>query len=166
MSEEIKMEEIKVKYSNKKIWIIFIFSFAVIGLGVLILVNTPFVLLGWYIILIITAAMLLYIWHLKNYHPRLIINNQGVYDLTLKVGMIPWHDIQNAYIRKNFFQTFICLELKNTEYYLSKLNPLMKKAVKVNVKFGFTPLSINLSGLSADADQILDVVLNMSVAKK
>lgn len=159
------MEEIKIKNSRIKYLFVLIGAFGFVACGLFLVVKTDAVWVGWMSILFFGSMIPLFIWQLKDTAARLIINDQGVYDRTLKVGMIPWHDIQNAFIKEIAGNSFVCLELKNTEHYLSKLNPLMKAAVNANIKLGFTPLSLNLSGVNADANQILEVVIKMSAAR-
>ena len=94
--------------------------------------------------------------------PRLTLTATGVSDRALKLGEIPWRDIEGAYLRSVRGSEFICLQLRNTDDYLARLSPLMRRLLGTNTALGFTPISLNLTGLKADINEILAIVLAQS----
>jgi hypothetical protein len=97
--------------------------------------------------------------------PRLVLDNEGVLDRSLWVGLIPWHDIVGAYVVRMGRHSFVCLELRDEDKYVSRLSPFVRALTRLNEKFGFTRLSINLSNTDADPYMVLAIVLKMSGAK-
>lgn len=158
------MEKVEIKTSVTKYLILLIPTFGFVGGGIFLVVLGESRMIGWMSIIFFGSMIPLFIWQIFDSRPRLIIDQDGVYDKTLKVGLIPWTDIETAYIKSIQGNSFVCLSLKNTDAYLDKLSPLMRAATKANEKLGFTPLSLNLSGLKVDPVQVLDVVLKNSQA--
>ncbi|WP_223649161.1 STM3941 family protein [Hymenobacter psoromatis] len=99
--------------------------------------------------------------------PRLTLTATGMTDRSLKLGEIPWRDIEGAYLRSVYLRSvrgseFICLQLRNTDDYLARLSPMMRRLLGTNTALGFTPISLNLTGLKADTNEILAIVLAQS----
>jgi hypothetical protein len=51
------------------------------------------------------------------------------------------------------------MKLRNTDEYLQHLSPFKRKMAKANAALGFTPLSLNLSGVKAKPEEVLELVL-------
>ena len=91
-------------------------------------------------------------------HPRLKISNTGITDYTQKIGEILWSDIDSAYLRSAGHSTFICLKLRDLNKYLVKIPRLSKWLNLPNRTLGFTPITLNLSGVKADSQEILTTI--------
>ena len=135
----------------------------------LVVKFTDDLLLIWGSIIGFSPMIIISLWHLFDTKPRLVFDDEGVFDRTLGVGKIAWHDIDDAYIKTlRHCPPFICLVLKNTDEYINRRKPFWRAITKgkhMNV-LGITPLSLNLSGISEDPREILSLVLKMSQAKK
>lgn len=160
------MERIEIKSSRLKYILLLITAMGFVVCGVFLLSQSGPMWVGWMSIVFFGSMIPLFAWQLFDTRPRLIIDGEGVLDRTLKIGKILWSDISGAYLREIKGNSFICLELENEEKYLTKLSPLMRAATSANVKLGFTPISLNLSGVDTDAFQLLEVVLKMSEASR
>lgn len=68
---------------------------------------------GWATILFFGAGAALFIRQLFDARPRLTINEQGIDDRTLGVGLIPWSEITNAYVKSIKGNDFVCLILRD-----------------------------------------------------
>lgn len=158
------MEKIVIKTSRLKYTFLLIAAIGFVACGVFLLNQSGPKWVSWMSIIFFGSMIPLFTWQLFDSRPRLILDEEGVLDRTLKIGKISWNDISGAYLKEIKGNNFICLELKNEETYLTKLSPLMRVATSANVKLGFTPLSLNLSGVNTDAHQVLEVVLKMSAA--
>ena len=82
------------------------------------------------------------------------------------VGLIPWAEIENAYVKSIERNDFICLEVRDPNLWLHKLSPVQKAMVSTNMKLGFTQLNVNLSGVNVSTQQIHELILKMSAARK
>src|SRR5206468_1849905 len=98
--------------------------------------------------------------------PRLVIDDFGIYDRTLKIGRIPWAEITGAQVRSVHGNDFVCLAVRDPKIFLHQLSLAQKALVKVNRALGFSELNINLSGVKADTAQIYDLILKMSEAAR
>ncbi len=160
----MNMTYIEIKTSRIKYILLLMITIGFVAGGIFILMNNGPVWVGWMSIVFFGSGIPLFIWQIADSRPRLIIDDEGVNDRTLGVGKILWKDIDGAYLKSIQNNDFICLQLNNTKKYLGKLSPIKQATASANEKLGFTPLSLNLSGVSVDADQVLELVLKMSKA--
>lgn len=116
---------------------------------------------GWLCMVFFGSCAMIFVWQLIDSRPRLVIDDKGVMDRTLGLGVIPWSEMEGAYLKSIHGQDFVCLELRNTDRWLERLSPLKRKLTSANVALGFAPINLNLSGVSADAGQVLQLILKM-----
>ena len=105
------------------------------------------------------ACALVFLWQLFDRRPRLIIDDIGVFDRTLRVGRIPWDDIEDASLASIQGQAFICLSLRDEAQWVAKLPPLQRRLVGANRALGFSGLNLNLSGVDVDPSAVLALIL-------
>ena len=117
--------------------------------------------IGWMSVIVFGSGVPLFAWQLFDSRPRLVIDEQGILDRTLGVGVIPWSEITCAYVKSIQSNDFICLEVRNPERWLARLSPVKRAMVSANEALGFTVLNVNLSGVAADTSQILELILKM-----
>ena len=94
--------------------------------------------------------------------PRLKISNSGVTDYTQKIGEILWTDINKVYLRSTGHSTFICLELRDLDKYLVKTSSFSKWLNRPDRVLGFTPITLNLSGVKVDSQEILSTIKTLA----
>ena len=104
------------------------------------------------------ALIPLFVWQLVDTRPILVIDDAGVLVKTLGVGRIPWEEITGAHKRGG---TCVCLDLIDAEKYVSKLNAVRRVTIKMNVKFGYSPILVNLLGTKNNPDQVIELILKM-----
>ncbi|MEZ5330274.1 MAG: STM3941 family protein [Verrucomicrobiales bacterium] len=75
------------------------------------------------------------------------------------MGRIPWSEIQGAYIRTISGNDFICLEVRCPEQYISEAKGIKQALANVNRALGFTPVSLNLSGVAVDTADVLEFII-------
>ena len=121
--------------------------------------NTSDAWIGWMSIVFFGAGIPLFAWQLIDSRPRLVIDNQGILDRTLGVGVIPWPEITGAYLKSIQGNSFICLEVRDPERWLGQLSPVKRAMVSANEALGFTVLNLNLSAVAAEPSQILELIL-------
>jgi hypothetical protein len=121
---------------------------------------------GWPSIIFFGAAIPLFIWQIFDRRPRLTINELGINDRTMGVGLIPWSEITDAYIKSIRGNNFICLVARNPEMWTSKFSAAKKAMIKTNKALGFSELNVNLSGTSARPEEIHELILKLSAASQ
>jgi hypothetical protein len=137
-------------------------SVAFVVMGIWIIMKTGNWALGLVTILFFGTGIAVGVWQLLDTRPRLQITDAGILDRTLGVGLIPWADITGAYINSVNREYFICLNLRDEQAYLSRLSPLKRKLAGANEALGFTPISVNLSGVDLNPEQLLEYILKQS----
>jgi hypothetical protein len=160
------MKKVEIRASKRKSLSHLIAIFGFVACGVFFVVQGKSVWVGWSSICFFGSMIPSVVGQLINSRPRLIIDEFGVVDRTLTVGKFLWFDIDNAYLININGNHFICLVLKDTNKYLERANPFMRNMAIVNRKLGFTPFSLNLSGVDADPYQVLDIVIKSSQSAK
>jgi hypothetical protein len=82
--------------------------------------------------------------------PIIILDEQGVFDRRLKVGVIEWDDIRRIRSYSLSGAEYISLELHNAKKYESR-RPLWLGAIsQVQRLFGMTSIAISTNGLDVD----------------
>ena len=117
---------------------------------------------AWLCLAFFAPGVPVFIIQLFDTKPRLIISDYGIYDRTLKVGTIPWSDITGAYIKSVRPTTvdFICLELRNPDFWYEKILPVRRAMVEFNFNRGFAMLNVNLSNLAIGTDEAFKLILD------
>jgi hypothetical protein len=115
--------------------------------------------MAWGCISFFGGCALVSLWQLLDARPRLVVDEDGIYDRTLHVGRIGWGDIKGAYLKSIQDHDFICLVLFDDEEYVRRLPPLLRSMVQLNESLGFTPISINLTGIHGQTEQLLELIL-------
>ena len=123
-------------------------------------------MVGWSGLVFFGACAVVGVWQLRESGPRLTIDDDGILDRTLKVGVIAWEDIEGAAVGRVRRNPFIALALRDPAKYTSRLSPLMQRLVKANVALGFPPLSLNLTGLDADPERVAELVMKECMVRR
>lgn len=149
----------EIKSSRWQYMVLLIASLGFVATGVFLLTTAAPAVVGWAAIVFFGACSLVFVWAMVESRPRLIISDEGVFDRTLGIGLIPWQDIQGAYVKSVLGNDFICLSLTRPEKYLGQLGSAKRSMVSANEALGFTPFSLNLSGLDVDTSQVFELVM-------
>jgi hypothetical protein len=148
--------------SRKRYALLVLAGLAFVAMGVFLIVEKDAWALGIVTIVFFGAGVAVGVRQFADTRPRLQVTDEGILDRTLGVGLIPWTDIADAYVRSVNQEYFICLFLHNEQAYLDLLSPLKRKLASANEALGFTALSINLSGVDLDPHQLLEYILKQS----
>jgi hypothetical protein len=160
------MTTIEIKSSRGKYIALLIGSIGFVAGGAFILLIDGPMLIGWMSIIIFGASIPLFTWQIFDRRPRLKIDDTGILDRTLGVGKIAWDDINDAFVKSIHSNDFVCLKLTDPEKYVGKLNSIKKAMTKANEKLGFTPISLNLSGVAVNTHEILELIMKTIEIKK
>lgn len=89
---------------------------------------------------------------------RIIINDEGIFDRTLDVGVIEWRDIEEVYLQSVSGSVFIPLVLEDSNKYLRRTSKTKAKIAAYNEYFGFETVNLNLSGVKTNGEDILEII--------
>ncbi len=90
----------------------------------------------------------------------LILDDEGVLDERLKVGVIRWLDIKRAYRRGFGSADYICLEVYEGDSYISKRSMLIRLIWFLTRWSGLKRFSIITNGLNIDPDWLFDFIIS------
>jgi hypothetical protein len=155
------MDSIVIGNSRLKYIVLSIGSLGFVAGGIFLALRPTLYeqLAGWPAILFFGACAIVGIRQVADTTPRLVINESGVFDRTLGIGVIKWSDIEGAVVQSIHQNPFICLKLRNEDSYLTKLTSTGRALVAANIQLGFSAINLNLSGVDADADAICALIL-------
>jgi hypothetical protein len=162
------MTPISIKASRLKYTLLLIVSIGFVAGGVFIVGHSASdeAWIGWMNIVFFGAGIPLFSWQILDARPRLVIDDRGVFDRTLGVGVIPWSEITGAYVKSISGNDFICLELRDATPWLQRLSPTKRAIVSANEALGFSVLNLNLSGVAADALQVQELIVKMAASRQ
>ena len=86
--------------------------------------------------------------------PQVVVDDQGIEDRRMKIGVIPWQDIRSLSIGSVNSAKFLCVDLVDPEKYLSRLPPWKRRLAAANEALGFSALSISFAGLSPGLNEV------------
>jgi hypothetical protein len=151
------VEKVEIKNSRWKYWTFLFISLGFVAAGIGMVFDGE--IYGWTGILLFGGCALVFIRQLIDSRTRLIIDQNGIFDRTMGVGIIHWEEIENAYVMSISGNDFICLELTNPEKYTRKLSKVKQALASANHSLGVTDLSLNLSGVDASTEDVFEVVI-------
>jgi hypothetical protein len=161
------METLVISNSRWRYTLMLFVAVAFVAIGIFLVKNADTTFetwAGWPAIVFFSAAIPIYIWQIIDRRPRLTINERGINDRTMGVGLIPWSEITDSYVKSIKGNHFICLVARNPEMWTSKFSAAKKAMIKANKALGFTELNVNLSGTSAQSQEIHELILKLSAA--
>lgn len=119
---------------------------------------------GWLGIAFFGAGIPIFLRQIVDSRPRLVLDEQGIFDRTLGVGVIPWTEITGATLRAVHFNHFICLEVRDPQRWTSQRSFLKRLFALGNRAMGYSELNINLSAIAADPKKVYELVLKQVIA--
>ncbi|QNH63488.1 STM3941 family protein [Hymenobacter sediminicola] len=157
------MAEDLIYYNSRKRYaLLALAGLAFVAMGVFMIVTEGKWGLGLVTIAFFGACAAVGAWQFFDTRPRLQISDEGILDRTLGVGLIPWADITGAYVQSINQEFFICLQVRDEQAYSSRLSPLKRRLASANKALGFTMLSVNLSGVDLNPEQLLEYIIKQS----
>lgn len=164
------MDTLVIRSATRKYLVALLGSLAFVVAGILVLLaqapeespRTLAILGAWLCIIVFGGGALVFVSRLMDPRPRVVVDSRGILDRTLGVGLIPWSDIKAAYRSSIGSQDAILLELRDPETYLARLSPsrrAMRALAAEKDVLGFTPLSVNLSWVDANSQEVLKLIL-------
>jgi hypothetical protein len=143
------VEPIVLRTARQKLLLLLVVSLAFVAVGLWSVRDRKW--MGLAPAIFFGGCALVFIRELLDTRPRIVIDDVGVFDRTLKVGVISWDDILDAEGLSKSGQPFIALRLRNEAKYTDRLSPGYRRLVQLQHAIGFATLNLNLSTLSSNA---------------
>ena len=96
--------------------------------------------------------------------PRLTLDETGVHDRSLGVGVIEWADIVSAEPYGVAKKPFIGLELRDPAKYIARASTFKRLLARLNSGSGMPAFSVNLVGLDADPMEVANLIMSRCVS--
>jgi hypothetical protein len=153
------MDAIVFQTSPTKWIALMIGSLAFVALGLWLALSGSSVVIGWINVAFFGACSVIYIRHLADRRPRIVVDECGVTDNLLGVGCIEWADVVGAELRFVRGSPILSLELRDPSKYVIRLSPFMRRMTAANKVLGFTEISLSLVGLASDPTAVARVII-------
>jgi hypothetical protein len=163
------MEPIVVGPARGKIVVLLVASLGFVVGGVIMLLVSHRALdrlAGIASIAFFGACTLLLAKELVDARPRLVIDDSGVFDRTLLVGIIAWDDIVDAEVVTIARQQLIALRLRDPKKYTARLGPVHQRLVTLNEKMGHQPLNLKVGALDVDPHTLAAMIVREAEARR
>jgi len=152
------MERVVIAASSKRWLVLLLGASCFVVVGVLLVVSARGPLVGWLNIVFFGGCGIVFALQAFDRRPRIVIDDRGIFDRTLRVGTIDWADIRRVSLKRSQGQAFICLDLADPPKYTQRLSPLLRRIVQLNRKLGFTDLSLNLVGTTVSPERVEELL--------
>lgn len=139
-----------VRSSRLRYLLLLAVSLAFVAIGALLVVRTPHAIVGWLNVVFFGAGAATFLWQVVDARPRLVIDERGVFDRTLGVGVIPWSEIVGVEARSMVGTPFVALALRDPSLFTRRLSSAQRVLLRANRAAGFEELNLNLGGLPVD----------------
>jgi hypothetical protein len=103
------------------------------------------------------------LWPREDAHGVVLtVNNEGIFDRRLGVGVIEWKDVEDAQIQVRYNNRFICLKVRSPEKYLARLAGPKQQNVLRNRDLGFNTFNISVNNVNVNLLELLDFIKKRS----
>lgn len=131
---------------------------AAVALGALYFYLGYLPVIGWIIAVVLVIVLIAKAVRREGDEPVILIDDEGVLDKRLKVGVIRWSDIRRIECHNLHGADYISLKLHNSSSYEAR-RPLWLKALSQPQRiFGMSPTSISTNGLDVDMATLVNKI--------
>lgn len=152
------MQRIVIHSSRTRVILLLVVSVCFVAGGVLLLAAGGPAPVAWMSIIFFGGCAVVIGLQVFDTRPRIVIDDRGIVDRTLKVGLIEWPDIRSAFLAHIQGNPFLCLDLVDPAKYVERLSPMMRHMVALNRKLGFTDLSLNLTATRVEPERLEELI--------
>lgn len=89
---------------------------------------------------------------------RVIVNDEGIEDRRLRIGVVPWEEITAIELRWMGSAKFLCVEVLDPDKYVARMPLHVWLATRANALLGQPPLTIAFGGLSPGIREVWEYV--------
>ncbi len=149
--------EVKSETASTLGWLLAVICAAA---GGYIVLQKPFnPIIGWGLV---GLAILIPLPFLAGAHVqrRLVINDLGIEDSRLSVGVISWNEIESAALENKYNNVFLILKLKNPEKFMARMPTEKRRLYERHQELGFQSFNVGISGVDVDPLDLLQLVRN------
>ena len=148
------MSPTEIRFRRDEVWkgVVFV----VVLLIVLIFILDSLPLIFWIIAAVLITMALIMVDRAYSPEPLVVLNDEGVFDRRLRVGVIRWEDISRIKLKSVSGVYYISLELHNKWIYQARRPLWLRVWIAWSRPFGLSPISINTTALDVDHDTLIE----------
>lgn len=124
------------------------------------------VFIGWTSIVFFGACAIVFGIQLLDGRPRIIVDDHGVFDRSLGIGVIPWAEILGADVREVADNRFISLDLRDANIFLARLSPVRRRLTEANTGLGFPPINLNVAAVAIDPYVLAELIVKEAARRR
>jgi hypothetical protein len=147
-------------------WVILSCCLILVGVGIYLLRIGEDEMVAWGIVALFSCVGVPFARRALDCRPRLVIDDTGVLDRTLKIGLVPWNEIRGAALDFVEGQEFVCLQVCNPEESAEnqerKVSSARRRLAAANRDAGFAEVTLDLSGVSMATEDVLALIQQRS----
>ena len=113
---------------------------------------------SWFGFLFFGLVLIKIVWDLLRPGPRVIINENGIEDRRLGIGLVTWNEITAIELRWMGRAKFLCVEVRNPDRYVSAMPLHIRLFVWANGLLGYPPITITFAGLSPGIQEVWEYI--------
>jgi hypothetical protein len=121
--------------------------------------STTVIVIGYIGTIIFTGISLALVRMFLDRTPRLILDEGGLFDRTMKTPKIPWNTILSMELKTIRGSSFISLELPDEDERLLAMSPIQRWTALFNRATGFSAFNVNASALPLSAEEIFTLIV-------
>ena len=91
--------------------------------------------------------------------PLIIINDEGINDKRLGMGLIRWSDIESVRMHGLGGGYFISLELSNKEQYLARQSTFARLSSQIWRLYNISPINIKVAYMDVTPDELFELIM-------
>jgi hypothetical protein len=121
--------------------------------------SSTIIVIGYIAALLFTSISIALVRMFLDRTPRLILDETGLFDRTMKTPKIPWNTILSMELKTIRGSSLICLELPDEDERLYALPPIQRWTASFNRATGAGLFNVNASALPLSAEEIFTLIV-------
>jgi hypothetical protein len=132
---------------------------ALAGLAVgLVILRLGFTTPGWITVAVSAIYGLLQLRSLGEEQERVVIDDSGIRDSLLPIGLIGWGEVRGASVQKVGSVDVVALQLRDPEPFIRRLPPARQFIARKALENGLPGVYLSLVGTDGDAEKIAELI--------
>jgi len=113
---------------------------------------------GWAGLLLFGASMAVGTSRILRPGIRVVINENGIEDRRLRIGVVPWEEVTAIELRTLKSVRTLCVEVNDERKYVERMPTWVRVNAWAGGLFGYPPISINFVGLDPSIEDVWEYI--------
>jgi hypothetical protein len=152
------MQRIVLRTSPRYLYRKLVFAVGLIGIGAVALTLPLPTTVGWAAVALGAALALVQLRALGEDVERVVIDDSGIRDSILPVGVIGWNEVRGASVQEIGSVQVVALQLHNPERVIRRLPPARQFIARKALESGLPGVYLTLVGTDGDPRSIAEAI--------